>query len=34
MSLMQTYVENLRAMRQALMEQFAALFPKRTAKVG
>jgi cellulose synthase/poly-beta-1,6-N-acetylglucosamine synthase-like glycosyltransferase len=34
MSLMQTYVENLRAMRQALVEQFVALFPKHTAKVG
>ena len=34
MSLLQTYVENLRAIRQTLVDHFWALFPKRTAKVG
>lgn len=34
MSLLQTYVANLRAMRQVFFEHFMALFPKRTAKVG
>jgi cellulose synthase/poly-beta-1,6-N-acetylglucosamine synthase-like glycosyltransferase len=34
MSLMQTYVENFRAMRQAFRQHLSSLFPKPTAKVG
>ncbi len=34
MSLLQTYIENLRAIRRAVTDHLVALFPKRTAKVG
>jgi cellulose synthase/poly-beta-1,6-N-acetylglucosamine synthase-like glycosyltransferase len=34
MSLLQTYVENLRAMKRALAESLSAMFPKHSPKVG